>query len=287
MNRKNAAKILAGTLAIGLLAGSLSLNVYADDEVTTIYAATSGSPAPYITVDEDNNLTGYDIEVIKEIFNRLPQYELELVNTDFSAVLTGLTSGNYQIAVNNLGYREERAENYLYSYPYDKIKYVFIQRKDDEPLTSFQDAADRGYSIEAGAGVNVTNAIEKWNEENPDSQINIIYTEAELPVVFQHIEEGASDFRIDDLPIYTAYQEEYGFENLTDYEISDEETARVSDSLNSYFLFAKDEQGEALREEVDTVLKELKEDGTLLKLSEEYFGGDQVPDDEDFEATLN
>jgi polar amino acid transport system substrate-binding protein len=287
MNRKNAAKILAGTLAIGLLAGSLSLNVYADDEVTTIYAATSGSPAPYITVDEDNNLTGYDIEVLKEIFNRLPQYELELVNTDFSAVLTGLTSGNYQIAVNNLGYREERAENYLYSYPYDKIKYVFIQRKDDEPLTSFQDAADRGYSIEAGAGVNVTNAIEKWNEENPDSQINIIYTEAELPVVFQHIEEGASDFRIDDLPIYTAYQEEYGFENLTDYEISDEETARVSDSLNSYFLFAKDEQGEALREEVDTVLKELKEDGTLLKLSEEYFGGDQVPDDEDFEATLN
>jgi polar amino acid transport system substrate-binding protein len=164
---------------------------------------------------------------------------------------------------------------------------VFIQRKDDEPLTSFQDAADRGYSIEAGAGVNVTNAIEKWNEENPDSQINIIYTEADLPIVFQHIQEGASDFRIDDLPIYVAYQDEYGFEDLTDYEISDEETARVSDSLNSYFLFAKDDAGAALREEVDEVLKELKEDGTLLKLSEEYFGADQVPDDADFEETLN
>ena len=35
---------------------------------------------------------------------------------------------------------------------------MYLFRADDEPLTSLQDAADRGYNIEAGAGVNVTNA---------------------------------------------------------------------------------------------------------------------------------
>ena len=40
--------------------------------------------------------------------------------------------------------------------------------------------------------MNVTNAIEKWNEENPESQIEIIYTEADLSVVFEHIQDGTS-----------------------------------------------------------------------------------------------
>ena len=287
--------ILAVTLAIGILVtgcssskGSTEISGKGEaEEVKTIYAATGGSPSPYITVNEDNELSGYDIEVLQHVFDRLPQYKLEFVIADFGAVLTGLSSGNYQIAVNNFGYRAERAETYYYSYPYDKTTYVFIQRKGDEPLTSFQDVADRGYDIEAGAGVNITNAIEKWNEENPDSQISITYTEADLSVVFEHIEDGSTDFRIDDLPIYLAYQEEFGFEGLDKHPISDEETARISTSLNAYFLLPKDDEGAKLRKEVNEVLKELREDGTLLELSQKYFGADQVPDESDFESTLN
>jgi polar amino acid transport system substrate-binding protein len=258
-----------------------------EQDVTVIHAATSGMPSPYITTDDKNELDGYDIAVVKAVFDRLPQYELDLQVADFDAVMTGLTSGNYQLAVNNLGYREERAENYYYSYPYDKIKYVFIQRKDDEPLTSFQDAADRGYSIEVDAGNNITNALEAWNAENPDSQINLLYSGSDLAVKFQHIEEKTADFRVDDLPIYTAYQEEYGYENLDKHDISDEEAAKISSNLCSYFLLSKDEAGAALREDVNGALKELREDGTLSELSQKYFGADQVPDAEDFETTLN
>ena len=189
--KKLTAGILTGALAISVTAcggnsadtnnASTNADVSAETEnsgdVTVINAVTGGSPKPYISVEEDGSYSGYDIEVLQAVFDRLPQYSLNLQTAEFDAIFSGLTAGNYQIAVNNFSYNEKRAESYYYSFPYD------------EPLTSLQDAADRGYKIEAGAGVNVTNAIEKWNEENPESQIEIIYTEADLSVVFEHIQD--------------------------------------------------------------------------------------------------
>ncbi len=258
-----------------------------EEDSTTIHAVTGGSPAPYITVEEDGTYSGYDIEVLKAVFDRLPQYKLDLQTAEFDSIFTGLTAGNYQLAVNNFSYREERSESYYFSFPYDEITYVFVQRNGDEPLTSLQDAADRGYKIESNAGGNVTNAIEQWNSENPDSQIEIIYSDADLAVWFEHIEDGTADFRIDDLPIYNAYLEEFEFQNLQKSELTTEETARISTALDAYFLFPKTKEGDELRTEVNKVLKELQEDGTLLKLSQEYFGADQVPDASKYVTPIN
>ena len=41
-------------------------------------AVTSGTLAPYFYVNDDNELTGVDIDIVKEVFNRLPQYELKI-----------------------------------------------------------------------------------------------------------------------------------------------------------------------------------------------------------------
>lgn len=281
-------KLGAAALALTLAAGLTGCGTEATGgEVTTIHAVTGGSPAPYITVDADGNYSGYDIEVLNAVFDKLPQYSLDLQTAEFDGIFTGLTTGNYQLAVNNFSYREERAESYYFSYPYDEITYVFVQRADDEPLTSLQDAADRGYKIESNAGGNVTNAIEQWNQENPDSQIEIIYSEADLSIWFEHIEDGTADFRIDDLPIYNSYLEEFGFQNLQRTELSAEETAKISTALDAYFLFPKTEEGAALREDINAVIKELAEDGTLRELSEKYFGADQVPDASKFETPIN
>ena len=299
--KKLTAGILTGALAISVTAcggnsadtnnASTNADVSAETEnsgdVTVINAVTGGSPKPYISVEEDGSYSGYDIEVLQAVFDRLPQYSLNLQTAEFDAIFSGLTAGNYQIAVNNFSYNEKRAESYYYSFPYDEIKYVFVQRADDEPLISLQDAADRGYKIEAGAGVNVTNAIEKWNEENPESQIEIIYTEADLSVVFEHIQDGTSDFRVDDLSIYNSYIEEFGFDGLQKTELSADETAKFSTALDAYFLFPLNDEGAALREDVNKVLKELQEDGTLKELSQKYFGADQVPSADKFETPIN
>ena len=148
--KKITAGILTGALAISVTAcggnsadtnnASTNADVSAETEnsgdVTVINAVTGGSPKPYISVEKDGSYSGYDIEVLQAVFDRLPQYSLNLQTAEFDAIFSGLTAGNYQIAVNNFSYNEKRAESYYYSFPYDEIKYVFVQRADDEPLTS-------------------------------------------------------------------------------------------------------------------------------------------------------
>ena len=47
------------------------------------------------------------------------------------------------------------------------------------------------------------------------------------------------------------------------------------------------DQGAALRDEIDQILVKLQEDGTLKKLSEQFFGADHSPDASKMEKTVN
>ena len=216
---------------------------------------------------------------------QLSQYDLQIEIAD---ALQGVLSGQYDIAVNNYGYTEERAESYYFSYPYKTTYNVYIQRPDDEPLTSLQDIADRGYKIELEAGGLTANALEQWNEENPDHQIDIVYIETNFQVKFEHIVDGTTDLAIDDGPILDTLLEKFGLEGkLVGNDIDDATQDFLFPHNNTYFLFGKNEEGAALREDVDKVLKEMKEDGTLEKITTGYFGKDTSPKDEYFEETIN
>ncbi len=257
----------------------------ASGDTKIVKAVTGGSLAPYMYVDDNNELTGVDIDILKEVFNRLPQYDLQIEIAD---ALQGVLSGQYDIAVNNYGYTEERAESYYFSYPYKTTYNVYIQRPDDEPLTSLQDIADRGYKIELEAGGLTANALEQWNEENPDHQIDIVYIETNFQVKFEHIVDGTTDLAIDDGPILDTLLEKFGLEGkLVGNDIDDATQDFLFPHNNTYFLFGKNEEGVALREDVDKVLKEMKEDGTLEKITTGYFGKDTSPKDEYFEETIN
>lgn len=254
-------------------------------EKKVIKAVTSGTLAPYFYVNDDNELTGVDIDIVKEVFNRLPQYELQIDQAD---ALQGVLSGQYDIAVNNYGYTDERAETYYFSLPYKTSFNEYIQRSGDEPLTSLTDLADRGYKIELGAGSLTANALEKWNEDNPDHQINIVYSNTNFQVRYQHIVDGTTDVAIDDGPIIDNLLPQFGLEGqLVANEIDEETEDFLFPQNNTYFLFGKNEEGAALREDVDKALKEMKEDGTLSKITTEYLGVDTSPDEKYFEETPN
>ncbi len=82
-------------------------------EKKVIKAVTSGTLAPYFYVNDDNELTGVDIDIVKEVFNRLPQYELKIEQAD---ALQGVLSGQYDIAVKTMDIpmREQNPTTSLY-----------------------------------------------------------------------------------------------------------------------------------------------------------------------------
>lgn len=291
MKRNKLVSIAAITVALGVLAtgcaggsGSSKSDSKSSGgtKTVTVKVGTGANVKPYTYVGDDNETTGYDVEVLKEVFDRLDGYDLQIEVTDIPSVFSGVTSGTYQIGVNNFSYNEERAKSYLYSYPYDKIGYVFITKKGAPEVKTFADAA--GKSFEGQSGVSVTTAIENWNEKNPDKKIDITYTDADTAITLQHIEDGTTDLAIIDVAMYNAYQKEYNYDVVAN-QISDEDAKAIADNSYAYYIFPKDQ--EELRDKVDEQLKELKKDGTLTELSQKYFGQDTAPEDDQFEKTPN
>lgn len=258
----------------------------AGEEVTKITAATGGIPAPFITVDENNEISGSDTEILRAVFDRLPQYELEIIKTDDP--LTGLTSGLYDIAFNNYNWVDERGELYYFSLPYNTVYQAFLQRADDDPLTGLQDLVDRESVVAVSAGYNQATTLERWNKENPDKPIHLQYVDTDYQIITQNIIDGKADAYIASGPVLEWLIEEFGLEDeLVVNTIDSEGQEFLSPHNNTYFLFPKDEVGAALREEVDQVLLELKKEGTLSEILTRYLGTDTSPNEEDMKETLN
>jgi len=260
-------------------------NLSAKDGVQLVKAVTVGTLAPFMYVNEKDELTGTDIEIIKEVFKRLPQYKLTI---DIADALQGVLSGKYDIAVNNYGYTKVRSESYYYSLPYKTSYNVYIQRPGDKPLTSLKDVSERKYKTEVEAGGLKATALEAWNEQNPNSKINIVYTDVDFMNKLQHIIDGVSDVAIDDGPIFDTLLGRFGMTGkLVKNEIDPNTENFLFPQSNTYFLLTKDEKGRALREEINTVLKEMKADGTLAKITKQFLGRDLSPKDEYMQNTVN
>jgi L-cystine transport system substrate-binding protein len=65
--------------------------------------------------DKDNNLTGLEIELIREIDERLPQYTVEFVPIEYRSMFASLKSNRVDIVTSNLRRNGER-EDYLHTY---------------------------------------------------------------------------------------------------------------------------------------------------------------------------
>lgn len=237
----------------------------------TVVAATSGVSNPF-SYQKDGNLTGYDVEVLKAIFEGLPEYKLEFEIVEFEGILTGLDNGRYQLGVNNFSSNPERQEKYDFSLPVIENANVFVVRSDDDKLKSLDDLA--GYKAVTEVGNSGATLLEKYNSEHPDAQANIIYTDENFVKQFEGIESGQYDVRIISRISAEKAIAEHGFTNLKVVPFSDSNS-----DPGSYILFPKTED-KTLEEAVNRRIKEIYEDGTLLKISEEQLGGDYVPQKE-------
>lgn len=244
-------------------------------EPVTIYAATGGSPKPFTFVDTDNQLTGHNIDLIKAVFEKLPQYKLEIEVTDFPSIFAGLDSDRYQIGVNNFAKNEKRQEKYLFTDPIFANEYVAIFAKDNnkaETISSWDDLA--GLKTISQAGINITTALENYNAANPQNPINIEYSEEDLVLQIQDVEAGKYDFVLMDKPMFEYYQKEFNF-NVTGVSINNDVSKDLMGEPFSYLIVSKG--NEQLVEDLNKALKEVIEDGTSKEINLKWFGSDYSP----------
>lgn len=240
----------------------------------TIIAVTGGSPKPF-TFEENGKLTGHNIELVKAVFKKLPQYKLKIVKADFTSIFPGLTSGRYQIAVNNLAKNEEREKNYLFTDPIFKNSYVVIFNKGNKSAKKAQSWSDlAGLSTVGSTGVNSTTAIEEYNKTNPNKKITLNYSAEDLKAQLEGVESGKYDFLVMDKPMFEYYQKEYNL-NLVGKTVSGQLENQLLSEPYSYFLLAKGDT--KLAKDINKALKEVVKDGTSKKINKKYFGRDYSP----------
>jgi polar amino acid transport system substrate-binding protein len=242
-----------------------------------IKAATGGSPRPFTYVDKDGKLVGHNIELIQAIFDRLPQYKLELEVTDFPSIFAGLDADRYQLGVNNFAENEERKQKYIFSEPIFKNRYVAVVPASNtswgDKVKSLGDLA--GKKTATAVGINTATAIENYNKANPNAQILHSYTEADTLVNLQDLERGKWDFNLMDKPMYEVLQREFKL-NLKGIEIGDELSGDIMRTPFSYLIISKG--NEQLAADINKVLREVILDGTSKRINEKYFGSDYSPD---------
>lgn len=273
-------KMKTSKLLFGIILGTVFLFTACNQKTTDnsidkkeIVIATSGSPNPFTYVDEQNELTGFDIEVVKAIFKELPTYNISFEKTEFTSILAGLDTNRYQIGANNFAMNEERKEKYIYSEPIFRNQYAIALPKKAENFTSFQEL--KGKSTEVSPGLNYATALENYNQENSATAIAINYSEADLLTVLQNVESGKYDFQLIDKAMGQKYLDEHGLD-LKLIDLSSEDAEKIGTPY-SYLLLSKTDEGKKLSEEINQALKKIIADGTVSKISQQFLQGDYAP----------
>lgn len=238
-------------------------------DVKTITVAQTADSRPYSFM-KDGELTGFDIEVLKAVDEALPQYKFEYKKIAEESILTDVDTDRAQVGANNFGKTPEREKKYLLSNPISKnVNSIFSKKSDN--YTSISDLI--GKTTEIPTGTNYGAIYEAWNKENPDKKINIKYSERSLADRMAAVESGQIDFLFASKSNGEILLKEHGIDLVNNIpDLADYPT------FQTYEYFILSESSEQLKEDMDKEIKKLSEDGTLKKLSEEFYGGDYVPE---------
>lgn len=258
----------SGVAASSLKSGETAEPAAATGETAKLKVGIGNMFTPFCYLDDNDQPTGYDYDVIMAISEKLgDKYAFVVTPDDFSNLLIGLDTGKYDVAVHHFGYTAERAENYLYAKEADMYfgNFRIGFSKDRTDITDLASCA--GKAIATSSGSMAEALLLKWNEENPDQAVNLQYIK-DTSVVYQGITSGLYDAFVGSQYDLDTISNQYdGFMKYSDYNVTPSDY-----DCGAYFVYSKG--SDAVQQDIDSALAELREDGTLKTLSETWLGAD-------------
>ncbi|MBN9045246.1 MAG: transporter substrate-binding domain-containing protein [Rhizobiales bacterium] len=266
MSRRRFGFIVAGGAAIALAIVGMS-HANAAGSVRTIKIATAAESKPLAWGAIGVQPQGYEPDLLRAINAKLPQYKFEMEGVSDIAQETGLATGKYDMAVGGYFKSPNRAKQFLIPDNPEGASLMKIYSRKDSDIKSMKDlVGKRIVPVTAGGGV--YKFVTEWQKQNPDYKINITASSAGVPYPdrLKEVQNGKYDALI--LP-----------SNLGEQTVINEQKLQIKTSEpvsidNTYVLIHKSEENKKLADDVNKVLKELKDDGTISKLSQKWFGED-------------
>lgn len=208
-------------------------------------------------VGDNGEYTGFDLDLAKEAASRLGlEYKAQPVAWDSKDM--ELESGNIDCIWNGFTITG-REDDYTWTTPYMANKQVFVVANDSD-IKSQADLAGKVVEVQADS------SAEAALKENQDlaNTFGQLLTTPDYNTAFMDLEQGAVDAVAMDV-IVAGYQIK---QRNADFKILDD-----SLSEGEYGVGFKKGNTE-LRDKVQGALEEMAADGTLAKISDEWFGED-------------
>lgn len=211
--------------------------------------------------DENGEITGFDIDFANAMSEKLGK-ELEFQTIDWTMKEAELNAGNIDLIWNGYSISDKRREQVDFSVPYLKNKQVILTMA-DSTIDTKADLADK--VVGAQAGSTAVDAVETEPEVRDTFKDSKLVTYENNNDVLMDLEAGRLDAVVADEVLIKYYINKKGAEK---FKILEEN-------------FGEEEYGVGMRkgdtaflEAFNTAYEELKADGTLTKISQEWFGQD-------------
>lgn len=240
-------------------------------EEGTLTVGTAGTlyPASF-REEESDSLTGFDVELMKEIAKRL-DLEIEFKEMAFDNMLTSVQNGQIDVAANDISVTEDRKEKFAFSKPYKYTYGTAIVRKSD--LSGIESLEDLKGKKAAGEATTIfMDVAREYGAEE------VIYDNATNDQYLRDVSTGRTDVILNDYYLQTlalAFFPEFDITIHPDIAYNPQEVA-----------FLMDKENDGLQENIDRVLDEMLEDGTVKELSEQFYNGADVSVEPDVDATI-
>lgn len=237
-------------------------------EQGSMTVATSGTLLATSFHDaESDELTGFEVEVVRELGKRL-DLDIEFKELGFDEMLTSVSTGQIDMAANDIEITEDRMDKFTFTTP---IKYSYgtaVVRKDD--LSGIQTLEDVKGKKAAGVSTSIYMEIARsYGAEE------VTYDNATNEVYLRDVSIGRTDVILNDYYLSTFGVAAFPELNITihpDIKYSPSEVGLVMNKEN-----------QELAENVNRVIEEMLEDGTVSRISAEFFAGADVSQQPDID----
>lgn len=222
-----------------------------------IRVGTEGTYAPFTYHDQKNNnvLTGFDVEIAKEVFKRAGIEKVEFVEGPWDSLIAGVDADRYEAVVNQVGINPDRQAKYDFSKPYISSPMVVITKDDNTSIKTIEDI--KGKKAAQTVTSNFGKTAAKYGAE-------IVSADGFAQTV-DLLTSGRAELTLNDRLSFLDYKKQKPDAKIK-IAATDKETA------DSGILVKKGSP--ELVAAINKALDEIKADGTYAKISTQFFGVD-------------
>jgi octopine/nopaline transport system substrate-binding protein len=252
---------LAAAAALVLAAGTASAE--------TLRVGTEGAYPPYNATDASGKLVGFEIDLANELCKRT-QMTCEIIQQDWDGMIPALMNKRYDAIMAGMSVTEERLKQIAFSKPYSTTPAWFVSAKDgvlkDAKTLADIQAALKGKSV----GVQRSTIHQNFLDAKvPGAEVKLYDTQDDLNLDLQNgrIDAGLADSL--GWKDFLASAPGKGYDHF-----GPGLTGKDDPIFGLGVGIGLRKEDTALKAKLDKALDEVNADGTMTKLSMQWFGID-------------